>query len=574
LIDAYAGTLSYGFDDSSADSRLRATLDLNHNLTRSPIPGTAIRLNGLYQSGGVAGRDYAERNSWGVAPSVAFGLGTPTRVIFAYQYLDLSDIPDLGVPGVLAPGIHAIHAASGLPFLPPADHIPRDIFYGRTSDFDDVSSHSFIARFEHDFASGATLTNQTRISDTNREALYTLPFGVSPLPAVGLPTLVDTRLQANDRQTQTYSNLTNFAMEFETGALKHSIATGLELSREEGSTGRVFTNLGGADLVDIANPDPSRPRPLPGPQSPGERDFVRIDTAAVYAYDTLELSRQWQLTGGFRLEHYDAEIKSTEAAYDTYRTDDTTLSGKLGLVYKPLEYGSIYASGGEFLSNPDGSRSATPIPGSSGQNARGSDTQESTNYELGTKWDLLDKRLSTTLAAFHTRRDNIAFGSEPDLSYGDQTVYGLEWGISGAITENWMIFGGAAYMESETRVGAGIDSTLALTPRWSGNLFTTYHFDKPGLTIGGGLQYVGSSAIGRPSNTFNGSPGATATAGELPSYLTFNALLAYELNQNVTLRLNVDNVFDEEYTTSANFPGTRAYLGAPRTFTISADWKF
>ncbi len=106
--------------------------------------------------------------------------------------------------------------------------------------------------------------------------------------------------------------------------------------------------------------------------------------------------------------------------------------------------------------------------------------------------------------------------------------------------------------------------------RWSANLFSTYRFPTIRLTVGGAFQYQGVTEMERPSNTGNGSPGGNPAAGGLDDFITFNLMAAYE----VTLRLNVDNVFDEAYSTSANYPGRRVYLGAPRTYTISADWKF
>ncbi len=573
----YAGTASYGFDETEADSRFRTTLDINQAVANSPLQGTAFRLNALFQEGGVVGRDYAENNAWGIAPSVAIGLGTDTRFTVAYQYYQQNNIPDYGVPGVIAPGVHP--TAAGVPHLDPAGNVRRDTFYGRTSDFDDVSTHTLLARIDHDFSWGGTLSNQTRFTSADRFAIYTIPFGTSPTqPAV--PTQVDARLQGFDRQTRTISNSTTFTHEIETGALKHTIATGLDIAREESRAGRDISNLGGASLVDIYNPDPSRPRPVAGDPESVNFDDVRVDTVAIYAYDTIEFSPQWQLTGGLRAEYYDAEIRSTTAA--DYDVDDITLGGKLGLVFKPTDNGSIYASagltqqapGGEFLSNPDASRGGGSVPGAAGQNASKSKTQESINYEVGTKWEFFNKKLAATAAAFHSERTNVAFGTQPDLNYGDQTVYGLELGLAGSITDNWAVFGGLAFMESNTQVGAGVDAALAFAPRWSGNLFTTYRFPSIGLTIGGGLQYMGESSIGRPSNTPNGSPGANVNAGNLPDYIVFNALVAYEVTENVTVRLNVDNIFDEHYTTTTNYPGTRAYLGTPRAYTISADWKF
>lgn len=576
LEEFYSGGVSYGFDETNADSRFRTTFDSNYVVKESPIQGTALRLNGMFQEGGVAGRDYAQNNAWGVAPSIAFGLGTDTRLTFAYQYLEQNNLPDYGIPANFAPGI--INTTN---IIPPANDPNRDTFYGRTSDYDDISNHSFLMRFEHDFASGLKFSNQTRWAQSNRFAIYTVPFGVLPA-APAVPTQVDTRLQANDRITTTFSNLSNFGYEFETGQVKHTLAAGLELNREESKVGRNFTNLGAADPTDINHPDPSRPRPVGGKIGPAFHDEVTVDTVAVYAYDNIQFNSQWSLNGGLRVEYYDAEVTSNDPAYADYNTDDLTLSGKLGVVYKPVANGSIYAAagvsaqppGGEFLSNPDASRAGTSaLPGQGGQNAEDSDTQLSYNYEIGTKWDFFENKLSTTLAAFYSQRDNVAFGTEPDLSYGSQDVYGLELGVAGSITENWNVFGGIAYMESNSDVN-NTEAALAFAPRWSANLFSTYRFAPIGLTVGGGLQYQGKTEIGRPSNTGNGSPGGNPAAGGLDDFITFNLMAAYEVTDNVTLRLNVDNVFDEAYSTSANYPGRRVYLGAPRTYTISADWKF
>src|SRR5690606_39704402 len=61
-----------------------------------------------------------------------------------------------------------------------------------------------------------------------------------------------------------------------------------------------------------------------------------------YVYDTVEFNERWQVTGGVRIERYDVEIDSNTAdgqpqGPDAYDYGKTTVSGKLGLVYKPAE---------------------------------------------------------------------------------------------------------------------------------------------------------------------------------------------------------------------------------------------
>src|SRR5690606_36508374 len=99
-----------------------------------------------------------------------------------------------------------------------------------------------------------------------------------------------------------------------------------------------------------------------------------------------------------------------------YAVSETTVSGKVGVVYKPVANGSIYAAvslatlpPGSFLSNPDISRTDDgAFPGIVGQNNEAADVQRAVNYEIGTKWELAGGRLSATAALFRTERRKVA----------------------------------------------------------------------------------------------------------------------------------------------------------------------
>jgi len=590
-------TLSFGFDEDDSKERVRGTFDFNQPLSDS----TALRVNALWQDGGVPGRDVAEMTSWAVAPSVAFGLGTANRVVLAYQHLEQEDVPDWGVPAAFIEDMNNYDSTLDGKSL-------RDRFYGLASDFDDVSADSLLVRFEHDFSASTQLSNQLRWSQTERDAVYTVPTGFNVAART-----VPTQRQAYGRENKSLSNLTSLTTSFAAGGVQHRVATGVELSREESSADRfgTQTNPGGAP-ADAFNPDSRRAGPWN--VAPSERSEVKIDTIAAYAYDTLDLSPKWQLTGGLRVEHYEVEIDSSTAAGapqgpDNYNTSETTVAGKIGLVYKPVEHGSLYASvgvsalpPGSFLSNPDISREGdNAFPGwSAGMNSTSSKVQRSTNYELGTKWEFADQKVLATAALFRTERDNVAItGRDPRvtplppvalLGYGEQNIQGLELSIAGQITDAWSIFGGAVFMDSERKHSELLDEgrrlanpadygavlrtsgdELAFTPDVTANLWTTYRFPF-GLTVGGGAQYVGSSWLGRPDDAERIIP--NGAAGELPSYFVLNALVTYDVTPKVGVRLNVQNLTDELYAVSSNWPGSRVFIGAPRSFLLSADVRF
>lgn len=588
-----AATASYGFDEYSSVERLRTTLDLNQSL-ESSVKGAAVRLNALWQDGGVAGRDYAEKNTWGFAPSLALGLGTPTRVTLGYQHNEQDDRPDYGaLAGSLSGTATAVR---------PSQPVDRSRFYGLLADYDRVKVDIATARLEHDLAPTVRLSNYTRYSNTERDAIYTVPGAVDNRPDVTTGQaveLVTTTRQAFAREIETFSNQSNLASQFTTGRVDHSLAAGLEFIREQGHTLRDWTGLGNTgDITKTVNvttagvptaptvvtgtspyqPNPARPLTAFAPVY-AFVDDIRIDTAAVYAYDTLRFNERWQASGGARLERYKAryDVRTVATgAVAPFEVSDTLLTGKLGIVFKPARNGALYLSWGlaaqppgtNNLSNDNGSRN-NGTPGTTGQNSPNADPVESYNYELGVKWDFFQRKLTTSLAVFRSERTNIVVASDTNglpTAFGDQTVEGVELGASGRITNNWIVFGGLNLLSSENRNSANAaqnGTELNWTPEFSANLWTTYRLPF-GLTIGGGFQHTGESNVSL----------ANTSVARLPAFTVVNAMLGFEVTQNLHLRLNLTNVTDKLYARALNNNSNRAYFGDPRAILLSADYRF
>ena len=251
-------------------------------------------------------------------------------------------------------------------------------------------------------------------------------------------------------------------------------------------------------------------------------------TAAVYAFDTLHLGTHWLLSAGLRFEHYKTEFTSLPASTVTPQTatfltdNDNLISGKLGLVYKPLPNGSIYAAVATSQLPPGGTNFTLNAPtpnattGVVGINAPNLDPQKALTMEVGTKWDLLENRLVLTAAAFDTTNKNDQAISDPATGlidqYGEKQVRGLEFGAAGMITPNWQVSAGLSLMHTEVtqaannqpqQSGAGIN----FSPEVSFTSWTTYRFPF-GLTIGGGANYVST----QETAINNGS-----VAGHLPA---------------------------------------------------------
>lgn len=555
-----AGGVSYGIDEQTSGSRRRTTLDINQPVANAPVAGTAFRLNALWQDSDVVGRDYANNQSWSIAPSLAVGLGSPTRAYLTYQHTEQDNLPDYGLPSAQMPGYISAY---------PVPAVDWSTFYGFTADSDVVNADAAMLRVEHDLSPDVKLSNQTRYSANQRAAVVTTPGTNSAAydPATGLQTR--TR-QANKRDVSIVSNQTNVQAKLTTGAIRHDLSGGVEFTRETafqpGFTSAALTPIA------IQSPDPDA-TPSAAPTRSGAYTDVSTKTVAVYAYDTLHFNPQWQALVSLRAEHYQTHylnIAAVTGLPTELDADHTLVSWKTGLVYKPATAGSIYAAYAISLTPPGTDFTLSSATGN--QNNPDTDPQETSNLELGVKWDFFNGRLSANAAVFKTVNDKTVFTDAllGPIPAGKQTVQGIELGLSRRFTDNWVVLGSISYLDSEINAGTTTGgnltgSALPLIPKWSGNLFTSYRFAS-GLVIGGGGQY--SDQITRRDNN------APAVPRQTPSYWLFNAVVSYPVTKNVNLRFNVNNLFDERFIQSLNNNGGRFNPGAPRAYLLSADFRF
>jgi catecholate siderophore receptor len=131
----------------------RLTADINQAISES----TAIRLNVMGQDGGVEGRDVIENNGWAIAPSIAFGLDSDTRLYLYSQHIRQNNIPDGGIPTVGMKGFYNSDAQ-----LNNAKEVNRSNYYGSINDYEDIDADMFTAKIESDFGENIKFTNTSR----------------------------------------------------------------------------------------------------------------------------------------------------------------------------------------------------------------------------------------------------------------------------------------------------------------------------------------------------------------------------------------------------------------------------
>jgi catecholate siderophore receptor len=579
--DALVSSVAYGTSD-----RRRITGDWNHAL--DSVDGAAFRLNVMGQQGGVAGRDYLDRDSWGIAPSFALGLGTATRFYAYSQHVRQDNVPDGAVPtiGVADYKLAALDSA-GIP-----QRAVRDAnFYGLTSDFEDIKADMVTARFEHDFAPDITLRNTSRYGKSEQERVLTAPLQ-APIVVDGTVVRTDpstwtlgrTR-HASFRDNTIITNQTNVTAKFATGSIQHSLSTGVEYIFEKQFT-PTMGGLGTLAPTNLFNPDRTGVFTVaPALARTGAYSDGHTATGAVYAFDTWELTSRWQLSTGLRWEHFKTQTRAAAVTGTTItatRLDqsDSLLSWKTGVLFKPAENGSVYVAFANSLKPPGADNfTLNAAPGNNGAVNTANpnlEPQKATNVEIGTKWDLLEGRLAATAALFKSRNKNDLARTDPGdpdsiVQYGEKEVKGLELGLVGQLTDAWQISAGLTRQDTEVKEGTfgGTQSgaVINFSPRFSATMWTTYRLPM-GLTVGGGVRHVDTSA-----RSVSNVP-VTMGVFEVPSFTVVDLFAAYDVNENVGVQLNSYNITDEDYVSAINNSGQRYIAGIPRSYLLTVNFRF
>ena len=526
----------------------RGTLDVNQPMGDS----AAFRLNAMWNDADTPGRDAVTSQRWGIAPSLAFGIGTPTRVTIDYAHLGQDNLPDYGIPWVPNTNV-PLHAYGDQP--PPVDF---GNFYGLTSrDYEDTKTDVATGRVEHDFGSALSLRSILRAGGTKRDSLITSPRFESDTSTA----IRRTDWKSRDQSDGIVASQTDLTSRFRTGSIGHAVVTGVELAREMSENWNRVERGGPQPSTDLFNPDFSTPY-----ASQLVRDGAVVDatanSAAVFAFDTLQLTPKLELTGGLRWDRFSLDYRTVNAAgqESTLERTDDMVSWRGGAVYKPRPNGSVYVGLGTSLNPSTEGLSLTVSTATL-------DPETSRSVEAGTKWDLFGGRLGLNTAAFNTSKTNartpgVNPGDPPTVLQGEHTVSGVEFGVNGNVTDRWQMFGGYTFMDSEitrSNNATEVGKEFGNTPNHSLSLWTSYQLPR-GVELGGGAQHVG--------DRFNSNTG-TRTA---PSYWVIDAMAAYRVSEQLTMRLNGLNIANERYIDRVG--GGHFIPGPGRSVMLTADIGF
>jgi catecholate siderophore receptor len=599
---AKKGNALEGSVAGGTDNYQRITLDGNKDFGN----GIAARVAVMGHHNEKAGqKDGAEYKRAGIAPSITFGLDTPTRATLSYYYLKTDDTPDSGIPynnPFGAPRAGAIDYrplnGNGKPI-----NVKQAKYYGwKDRDFQKQENQSGTIKLEHDLSDNLTISNTAVYNNSKNDYLWT-----NPDDSRGnflLNGNVWARANSRVADTNAFSDQLALTGKFSTGFLKHSFNLGAEYSDQE--TDRTQYIINGKNATGTLNPDntptnncsipanitsgwctsvenPNR-APWTGTLSTNGADRYNIESKSksVYFLDSIEFTPQWLLDLGVRWDDYSTEQTMTYGARNnavtganntpitasagdqvTIKNDKDFINYQAGLTFKPVENGSIYASYATS-SNPIGVDGGD---GSEGINAaiQNLKPEEVRTMELGTKWDILDDKLNLTAAIFRTEKTNTRAAAEDGTTQniGETRVDGIELGANGNITEKWAVSAGYTYLDSELvddGTGTNEGKQVQNVAKNSATLWTTYAVT-PALTLGAGAVAM-DKVYGNAANT-----------KFIPGYVRYDAMARYNVNENVDLQLNINNLSDERYFTKA-YASHYATEAEGRSAVLAINFKY
>ena len=528
---ANVGTLT--LEGGSFDHK-RGTLDVGGPLGEH----VAVRLDGVYEkSRGF--RDASRLTRRGITPTATILAGAGTVVRLDYENFRDERNVDRGIPSFRgAPSPALITTFFGDPRL--------------SSSFAEVNAGSIVV--DRALGGGLSLRNRTRAVHYDKFYQNVFP---GALDTSGAQVTLQGYNNATDRVN--LFNQTDLTGTLVTGAVRHTVLAGVELSRQRTDNFRntgYFNGSATATSTPVPFASPTSAVNVAFRQSATDADnHARADVGAVYVQDQVELSPHWQAVAGVRVDAFSVRFYNNRNGQELERFD-RLVSPRGGLIFKPITPASLYASYG-----------VSHLPGSGDQFSSLTATTQTLeperfrNYELGAKWDVRPA-LALTGALFRLDRSNSTApdpaNSQRTIQTGAQRTTGFELGVSGEVSSAWQLVAGfssqTARITSRTSAGAE-GATVPLVPSSTFSIWNRVQV-APLVAVGGGAVHQ-ARMYAALDNTVT-----------LPAFTRYDGAVYVTLPLNTRAQLNVENLFDTRYYATSH-GNNNIMPGASRTVRLS-----
>ncbi|OAN65404.1 TonB-dependent siderophore receptor [Sphingomonas sp. TDK1] len=499
--------------------------------------GLSARLIGVAE-GHDSFRDHVDGSRRLIAPSLAWSPGAGLRLLYQAEYMRNTSVLDRGVAAV---GGNARGMDRATFLGEPVDgHVVQNSFWQQGSLFADLGKD---LRLE-------LAANQR---DGSLRGFGTMvdfgPRGLQP----------DGRTAGRDRRYHDFvwndlslraeltakADLLGMAHDLRIGVDRVRYGMDFVLDRARGTPTRPLLPI---DLFDPVYAQ--GPLPVP-PRFASRHSWYRSES--VYAQDLISAGPFTLLLGARWNSFRETVVNRLTAA--RLETVDKGITPRAALTWKAGDALAFYASWGQSLR-------LNPSDGTSTFNA-----ERSESVEVGVKWALFGQRLTGQAALFDMIKRNVLNPNAIDPF--ERTQIGRQRSRGGEIELNWkmahdMLVTGT-YTHLQARVRNDVNSALIGTalnnvPDDMGSLFVEKTLGR--VALGGGVTHVGRRA---------GDP--FGTSYRLPAYTIARANLSVAVTRRLTVRADVDNLFDTYYIASS-YANVWTMPGAPRSVRVTASTRF
>lgn len=579
-------TTDYDFVNLAAtggtDNYGRATADANLRVSDE----FALRVNGMVGSEDVPGRAPANRKRFGAAISALMKPAPNFSVVVDYYHLTARDKPDLGSYFTGAGGT-----------------VVKDVpVYLQDDDFVRSNVNVLTGRIKWEIAPGLRLENTGRYGQAQNGYVTTGARGATLAGTSTLVTTIDNGHQGW-QDIEYLADQLNLMADVTVAGMKHALVLGAEASENHVVNGTyTITNSGAKNCTTGTStaswcvlPTTTDVGTLLGrtvTAGTWNTDW-QVDTVSAYLMDTIDVTRWLTLFGGVRLDHFNYSLRTQATASGVTTITPYAYSGNLwnyhgGISLKPSDDGQFYFSFGTATNINGGESDVGTSCGYggfctvAGSNYFGQPVR-TTNYELGTKWELFEHKLLLTGAVFHLIKDGVfqsasgdSYSQSGTLNTGRYKVDGVELGLVGNVTSRLSGQAGVTWLRSrilESVTAADVGKKLSNFAGFQATAQLRYQLTDA-FALGTTVTHKSSMATGQPDTAavYNTTTGAYNY--NLPAYTTFDVFASYKINSHLEARVNVQNVANTDYYLAGYRGGTFVYIGDKRRATVTLTGKF
>ena len=528
---------------------------------------SAVRINAFYEEL-ENHRDFFDGERFGFNPTAHFEFGSDTTLDVSYELIDHERFIDRGIPT----------DENG----DPVEAFEDTVFGDSADNFTTIEADVFRASLQHQFSDSLKGNFSAFYGDYDKTYQNYFPSAffeagsINNTSASGAFDQIQIDGYVDNTERENFILSGNLVGEFDLGSTEHSFVVGIEYidtssdqdrfntvfesfdpaaTFPDGTTDQITIELNnGFNLTNgvIADDNGNILATNIGfgingfgdgfgadDTAPGaalnDRTFVDIETTSFYFQDEIAITENFLAVIGARFDNFDIDVFNLDNGQSISRSDNE-VSPRAGLIYKPSDNLSFYASYSESFLPRSGEQFTNFTSDGDSDNV---DPDVFENQEIGVKWDFMPG-LSLTAAYFDNEQE-----SATDTRQGDGTfevrgleVDGFEIQLKGSITDQLHIIAGYSNMDGITDNGAELPREL---PENTFSAWASYDVNQD-FGFGLGLTYQDESFatdfdIGNDESTHP----------TLPSYTKVDASAYYNISEAFRLQLNIENLTDELY---------------------------